>query len=170
MSYYYLLLMTFTNTNYVMMSGWGRASSCQCGSEVKNIICSFSFPSQSSPGQLQATRRVTCSQPLLHFLLLLPHSHRFCFQTGNCVNIFKKGDYQCLFQLASRSWSVPCSVCSGHFWPLLFPHGNHFQQVRFDFCGNKKKSDIFLRWQAVTSWRAFSESVLIKNNFSKRVC
>ena len=129
MSYYYLLLMIFTNTNYVMVSGWGRASACQCGSEVKNIICSFSFLSQSSPGQLQATRRVTCSQPFLHFLLLLPHSHRFCFQTGNCMNIFKKGDYQCLFQLASRNWSVPCSVCSGHFWPLLFPHGNHIQQV-----------------------------------------
>ena len=41
---HHLLLMTFTNTNYVMMPGWGRASACQCGSEVKNIICSFSFP------------------------------------------------------------------------------------------------------------------------------
>ena len=61
MSYYYLLLMIFTNTNYVMVSGWGRASACQCGSEVKNIICSFALLSQLSPGQLQATRRAICS-------------------------------------------------------------------------------------------------------------
>ena len=60
-------------------------------------------------------------------------------------------NYDCYMICSELHWS-----CCSNLEPLLWYYGVGLSEIS--------------KGLAVTSWRAFSEAVLIKNNFSKRVC